>query len=126
MYAVFFSSSADKQKIHQVLDNRASALTQKDLPRYLSCFSPNYRSGSRTYEDLKANASRWFVQFENIHFSFQVIDIQLQGDKAIVENNYKFSLINVDGEPLEISQRELLELQRNSKEWKITQSLSIQ
>ena len=116
------SAAADKQEIRKLLENRANALTQKDLSRYLLCFSPQYRSGPQTFDDLKANASQWFAQFATIRFSFQILDIQIQGDKAIIENDYKFSLTNIEGETVNIAKRELLEIRRESNEWKIISS----
>ncbi len=126
LFWITYSSSVDEQRIREVLETRARALSQKDLSLYLSCFSPNYHSGIRTYEDLKADASQWFLQFVTIQFSFQTVDLQVHDDEAIVENTYKFSLINADGESLQIAKRELLEMRRENKEWRITKSLSIQ
>jgi ketosteroid isomerase-like protein len=121
-----FHSSSEEQKIQEVLENRANALGQKDLPLYLACFSPDYRSNTRTYDDLKTDASQWFSQFATIQFSFRTVDMQLQGDNAIVENDYKFSITNADGESVDIAKRELLEMRRENKEWKIIKSLTIQ
>jgi ketosteroid isomerase-like protein len=121
-----FSSSADKQEIRNLLENRADALTQKDLSRYLSCFSSQYHSGPRTYNDLQASASQWFAQFVTIRFSFRILDIQIKDDKASVENDYKLSLTNMEGESVNIAKRELLEIRRENNEWKIMSSLSIQ
>ena len=121
-----FSSSADKQEIRKLLENRADALTQKDLSRYLSCFSSQYHSGSRTYNDLQVSASQWFEQFVTIRFSFRILDIQIKDDKASVENDYKLSLTNMEGESVNIAKRELLEIRRENNEWKIMSSLSIQ
>ncbi len=126
LFWLFASSAVDKQEIRELLENRANALTQKNLPRYLACFSLRYRSGTRTYDDLKANASQWFAQFATIRFSFQILDIQIQDDKAIVENDYQFSLTNIEGESINIAKRELLEIRRENNQWKIISSLSIQ
>ena len=127
-FLLFSASSSDheKQAIQNLLQTRATALIQKDLPRYLSCFSLQYRSGSRTYDDLQTHASQWFDQFVTIRFSFQILDIQIQGKKAIVEDDYKFSLTNIDGEAITIAKRELLEIRREKDEWKIIKSLAIQ
>ena len=120
------SHSSAEQDIRELLERRASALAKKDLPLYLSCFSPKYRSGTRTYADLQSDASQWFAQFVTIQFVFQILDLEVTSQKAIVENSYKFSLTTNQGEPLEINQRELLEIQRENKEWKITRALSLQ
>lgn len=109
-----------------LLENRANGLRQKNLSQYLACFSPSYRSPSQTYADLQASAIRWFEQFVTIHFVFQILDIQFEEDHALVESHYKFSLTDANGETLELAQRELLQVQREHGEWKITQSLSIQ
>ena len=120
------SSDHDKKAIQDLLQTRATALTQKDLPRYLSCFSRQYRSREQRYEDLKTNASQWFTQFATIQFSFQILDIQIQKETAIIENMYKFSLTDTEGESIDIAQKELLELKHESDGWKITSSLSVQ
>ena len=122
-----FSVHADKQAIRKLLDTRANALMGKDVARYLSCFSPNYRSASQTYSDLKTDALRWFAQFPTIRFSFRILDMHMENrQNAIVENHYKFSLVHSGGETLEISQRELLEIQHENGEWKIARSVAIQ
>jgi ketosteroid isomerase-like protein len=121
-----FHSSFDEREIRELLEIRAKALEQKDLPLYLSCFSPDYRSGTRTYHDLQADATQWFAQFATIQFSFQIVDIQVQEDHAIVENDYKFSVTNADGDSVNLAKRELLEMRRENTGWKITKSLSIQ
>ncbi|GAK60248.1 hypothetical protein U27_00139 [Candidatus Vecturithrix granuli] len=121
-----YTQRLSTQEIYALLENRANGLRQKNLPQYLSCFSSSYRSPSQTFADLQTSAVRWFEQFVTIHFAFQILDIQFQGERALVENHYKFTLTDADGETLELSQRELLEIQREHGEWKITQSLSIQ
>ncbi len=123
----FSQAAANEEDIRQLLHQRANALMEKDLTRYLACFSPNYLRGTQTYADLEADASRWFAQFATIRFSFQILDMQIEeSNTAIVENQYKFTVINHDGESIEIPQRELLELQRENNVWKIAQSLEIQ
>ena len=121
-----FQASSDEREIQELLATRARALDQKDLPLYLACFSPDYRSGTRTYADLQADASQWFAQFATIHFAFQTVNIQFQGDQAIVENTYKFSVTDTTGEPLRIAKRELLEIRHEHTGWKITRALAIQ
>ena len=122
----FSSSTVDRQEIQELLEKRADALMQKDVSRYLSCFSLQYRSGSRTYDDLKTNALQWFDQFATIRFSFRILDIQVQDAGVIVEEDYTFSLTDIDGETINIAKRELLEIRRENDEWKITQALSVQ
>jgi ketosteroid isomerase-like protein len=117
---------ADKEAIHAVLERRATALEQQDLASYLSCFSPTYRSGTRTHDDLRADAARWFEQFATIEFTFRILEIELHDQYAIVENEYHMSLTDHEGEPLHLTQRELLEMRRDNTAWKITQSLSTQ
>lgn len=119
-------SGAQKTQIRQVLLNRAQALEQKNLALYLSCFSPNYQSGARTYQQLRTDAEKWFAQFAVIRASFEVINIDIQGETAVVEDTYAFSLTNGSGETLPIGNRELLQFQRTNKEWKITSSLSLE
>ena len=114
------------QEIYVLLENRANGLRQKNLPHYLSCFSSSYRSASQTFADLQTSAARWFEQFATIQFTFQVLDIQFEGERALVESQYKLALTDADGETLELAQRELLQIQREQGEWKIAQSVSIQ
>lgn len=121
-----WSSSHEKQHISALLDTRATALTQKNLSQYMSCFSTQYRSGEKTYEDLFADASRWFSQFTTIQFSSTVLTLEIQGDTALVKNTYSFSLTNTEGKPIHLTQQELLELRRESDGWKIMSSLSPQ
>lgn len=120
------SEKQDNQDIRKLLERRADALAQKDLPRYLSCFSQTYRSDQYQYADLQKNASRWFAQFATIRFSFRILEIQLRDNTAIVENDYTFSLTDIDGESVDIAKRELLEIKREDNAWKITSSLTIQ
>lgn len=121
-----YRQKVSTQEIYAVLERRADALRNKDLAQYLTCFSTIYRSQTQTYSELKSDAARWFEQFEQIQFAFHPLDIQFEGEKAIVENQYKFTLIDLDGETLELAQRELLVLRPENDDWKITQSLSIQ
>lgn len=121
-----FPEKQHKQDIRALLEQRADALAQKDLPRYLSCFSQTYRSGQIRYGDLREHASRWFAQFATIRFDFRIIEIKLHGHTAIVENEYKFTLINFDGESINIAKRELLDIKREDDEWKIASSLPVQ
>ena len=86
----------------------------------------HYHTGSRTYDALIADALHWYDQFATIRFSFQILDIQVHGDKVIVEDDYTFFLTNSDGESIKIAKRELLELQRENDEWKIIAALSVQ
>jgi hypothetical protein len=114
------------QAIYALLDTRANGLRHKNLAQYLSCFSSSYQSKTQTFSDLQASAARWFDQFATIHVTFHVLDIQFEEERALVENRYKFSLTDADGETLELAQRELLQIQREHGEWKIIQSLSLQ
>ncbi len=117
------SEERHKQEIRDLLKQRADALNQKELSHYLSCFSQKYQSGRQQYADLKANASLWFSQFAAIRFSFRIVDIELRQNMAIVKNDYTFSLIDTDGESINITKRELLEIIRENEGWKISSSL---
>ncbi|MCP4399025.1 MAG: hypothetical protein GY801_17205 [bacterium] len=122
----FTPQASPQQAIQRLLEERASALGQKNLERYLFCFSPQYQNGEQGYEELKANASRWFVQFEGIQFSFQTLRLEIEVPQAVVENNYKFALRAPDGEVRNISNRELLELRQEKTGWKIFKTLTPQ
>jgi ketosteroid isomerase-like protein len=122
----FSQKTSPQQDIQALLEERATALSQKDLERYLHCFSSQYQDGEQGYQDLKASASRWFTQFENIQFAFQMLHLEIDGTQALVENNYKFSLRPPDGEILNISNKELLELRRENTGWKIFKNLKPQ
>ncbi len=122
----WMSAARDEQQIREVLETRAAALEQKDLSRYLACFSPDYQSGSRTYSDLKADASGWFERFASIRFAFHTLDIQVQDASAIVENEYTFSVTDAEGETIQIAKRELLELRREQQAWKIVKALTLE
>lgn len=125
LFALWSSSTAKKHDIQALLERRAQALQQKDLAQYLSCFSSDYQSGDRRYDDLKADASQWFTQFDSIQFLFQTRDLQLRNTSAIVENEYAFSLTDTAGETIKIAKRELLEIRREHEEWKISKALSL-
>jgi ketosteroid isomerase-like protein len=118
----FFSSSAGDQAIRAVLERRAHALREKNLALYLACFSPHYQSGERTYRQLEAEAVQWFANFAAIQFVFQIRAIEMHGDTAYVDNGYTFSVAGKTGEPIVIENRELLELRREEKTWKIVTS----
>lgn len=113
----------EKQAIQAVLEERAAALSRKDLVGYLSCFSIEYRSGERTYQDLRLDAENWFAQFDAVQFSFRTLNIELDAQRAQVENEYQFILNPPQGQPVRIANRELLELSRGAGGWKITASL---
>ena len=115
-----------QQAIQALLEERAAAMSQKDLERYLRCFSQQYQDGEQRYEDLQTNASRWFAQFKSIQFSFQTLHLEIDDAQALVENNYKFSLQPDEGDILNISKRELLELRREQTGWKIFKNLKPQ
>ncbi|PIE33476.1 hypothetical protein CSA56_11780 [candidate division KSB3 bacterium] len=117
-------SPNEKKHIHALFETRASALNQKHLSQYLSCFSQDYRSGEKTYADLQADASQWFSQFTTIQFSSTLLDLEIQQDKALATNTYSFTLTNAEGKAIEIAQKELLELRREDEGWKIVRSLS--
>ncbi len=123
----FFSASSNESgAIVTLLERRAAALNQKDLTQYLACFSVDYRSGDRTYEDLKADAELWFSQFETIQFTFQTVKTETQNNAARVENQYHFVLSGSGGKPVNITKTELLELRQEAAGWKITASLAVQ
>ena len=121
-----FQGESPQLAIQALLEERASALSRKDLERYLRCFSPHYQDGGKGYSELKANASRWFSQFESIQFSFQTLRLEIDDIQALVENNYTFTLRPPNGENLEISNKELLELRREDSDWKIFSNLKPQ
>ena len=122
----FSTSSDDSAAIKALLERRATALNQKDLTRYLDCFSIAYRDGSRTYHDLKADAEVWFSQFDSIQFSYQTINIERSKHSARVENHYHFALRSAEGKPVTITNKELLEVRQDAAGWKITASLAVQ
>jgi ketosteroid isomerase-like protein len=126
LYVFIFSSPNHEQAIRELLEERATALNQKNLARYLACFSLQYQSGGQQYEDLKADASQWFSQFATIQFSFQILNIQVDGKNAFVENHYKFSVTNTEGDSLDLNKKELLELHREAEGWKIVSARSPQ
>lgn len=121
-----YQRSSNEREIRDLLEHRALAFRQKDLPLYLSCFSPDYQSGSRTYDQLKADATQWFKNFATIQFSFQIVESQFRDDMAVIENTYTFTVTDADGESLQFSNREMLEIRRESQEWKIFKSYDIQ
>lgn len=115
----FPQEASSQQAIRTLLEERAAALSQKDLERYLRCFSLQYKNGEQSYADLKDSALRWFEQFTDIQFAFQTLRLEIDGNQAFVENNYKFTLQPPEGDVLNISNKELLELRREKKTWKI-------
>ena len=121
-----YRSSAERE-IRALLDRRAQALHEKDLPQYLSCFSPDYQSGSQTYTQLKHDATQWFSQFATIQLVFDIAELHIQENTAFVEDSYTFSVTSPEGgEPITISKREVLEIRRESKEWKIYKTRAVQ
>jgi Na+-transporting NADH:ubiquinone oxidoreductase subunit NqrC len=123
---VFFPKNSPQPEIQALLEKRAMALNEKNLERYLNCFSSEYRDGGQGYAELKENASRWFIQFESIHFSFQTLHLEIDDARALVESNYKFSLRPPDGDLLNISNKELLELRHEQSGWKIFRNIKPQ
>ena len=122
----FVNASTDTAAINALLERRAAALNQKDLTQYLDCFSVEYRDGSRTYHDLKADAEVWFSQFDSIQFSYQTVKIERSKHSVTVENHYHFVLNSSEGKPVNIANKELLEVRQDAAGWKITASLAMQ
>lgn len=122
---VFYASAGD-QEIRALLERRAQALREKNLALYVSCFSPQYQSGERTYRQLQAEAAQWFANFATIQFVFQIRAIETHGDTAYVDNGYTFSVAGETGEPIVIENRELLELRREQQTWTILTSHALQ
>lgn len=126
LYHIWQTSSAEHE-IRKLMEIRATALNDKDLELYLSCFSPDYRGGTKTLTDLKADAHTWFSTFETIRFSCQLLDVHIQQDEALVENVCKVSVTTGEGTSQDMQPiRELFEVHRETGEWKIAKTLPIQ
>lgn len=122
----WFQRVAREHEIQALLERRALALQQKDLALYLSCFSPHYQSGTRTFKDLQADVSRWFSQFATIQFAFSTRHLEWRGANALVENMYKFSVTDTAGTPIVIENQELLEIRKEQTGWKIIAAHTLQ
>lgn len=123
---IFSAAERNTAAINALLERRATALNQKNLTQYLDCFSVDYHSGDKTYHDLQADAELWFSQFDSIQFSFDTIKIDRQKNMARVENQYRFVLTSSTGKPVNIANKELLEVRQDAAGWKITASLVTQ
>jgi hypothetical protein len=121
-----YTSSAERE-IRVLLERRAQALHDKDLSQYLSCFSPDYQSGTHTYSRLQADASRWFAQYATIQFIFHIGELYIKGEEAFVKESYTWSVTtSKDEEPLNISQWQVLEMRRENGKWKIFKTQTAQ
>lgn len=108
-----------EQAIRRVMELRASALSQKDIPRYLSCFSDTYQAGSKSYADLQADAQQWSTAFDTIELQCRILDMQMQENAALVENLCKVTVTSAGETTTMPSSRERFEVQRIDGEWKI-------
>jgi ketosteroid isomerase-like protein len=120
-----YASSAERE-IRALLDRRAEALHDKDLARYLSCFSPDYQGDAQTYAQLQATMLKTFSNFAAIQFTFEILDLHIREKKALVEDKYTFRLTPATGEPIIISKREVLEIRQEQGEWKIFRVRAVQ
>ena len=114
--------SSEEDRIYRTLNQREEALRAKDLSLYLSCISKAYQDKQENYERLKNRIEHYFRTFDRIDYSGWERSIHFEGKSAIAVQQFRLE-VEKDGKKSQYSGKELLQLVKEGKEWKIIEGL---
>lgn len=120
-------SSPEKENIRKLMENRAMALTNKDLEAYLSCFSPNYFDPIQktNFNTIKEEIIQRFRNWQTIRFQITDMEITIKGKSATVNESFVLSGIRGQNQEEKFPPgRELFHLaQTDQGQWQIVGGL---
>ena len=117
----FTACTNDKDEINNLLDQRNTSISQKDIATYTSLLSTSYvqEKGSPALESMK----QIFLRFKQVEMDSRDRRIQINdSNHAICEQTYILKVF-ADGQWRHIVQREQLKFHREGQVWKINGGL---
>ncbi len=109
---------SEEDRIYRTLSQREEALQDKNLSLYLSCVSKAYQDKQEDYEHLRNRVGDYFRTFDHIEYRSWDRSIHFEEKTAIVVQQFHLG-IEKGGKKSQYSGKELLQLEKDGKEWKI-------
>ena len=113
---------SEEEKINQILNRREEAFQKKDLSLYLSFISKDYQDKDEDYHRLQNRIRGYFKSFEQIQYSSWDRSIQIEGEKALVVQNFQLE-VEKGGKKNQYSGKEALFFRKEGRKWMIIKGL---
>ena len=119
---LFACQVSEEEKIYQMVNRRQEALQKRDLSLYLSCISKNYQDKEEDFNRLEKRIGGYFKTFDQISYSSWDRSIQIDGEKAIVFQQFHLE-VGKGEKKNRYSGKETLFFKKEGKEWRIIKGL---
>jgi hypothetical protein len=119
---LFACQVSEEEKIYQMVNRRQEALQKRDLSLYLSCISKNYQDKEEDFNRLGKRIDGYFKTFDQISYSSWDRSVQIDGEKAIVFQQFHLE-VEKGGKKNSYSGKEILLFKKEGKEWRIIEGL---
>ncbi|HEY6007645.1 MAG TPA: nuclear transport factor 2 family protein [Geobacteraceae bacterium] len=116
------AAPADRKAVETVAVKRQQALSNKDLPLYLSLISPAYNDKGKDYAAKTRELAASFRSFERLDYRSLDRKIEVSGRLATISGTYRITIVR-KGKELNLEGVERIRLAKEADGWKIVGGL---
>jgi hypothetical protein len=122
VYQILAGRAEEEDAVKAVLEQRVSALKQRDLGLFKQIIDPEYNFKGKDYNKLVAEMADNFKNYESIELELDPPRLRFYGDRAESVEGYKLKVL-YKGEKMDFNDNERLEFRKTSDGWKISKGI---